>query len=46
MTVDELAARMYAERVQERGPAWADLGETTRNVWREFAMSELLGGLA
>lgn len=39
--VDALACEMYASRVQERGPAWDQLGETTKSVWREAATTVL-----
>ena len=44
--VDALAARMYAERAQERGPAWGQLGAVTRAVWRERALAVMFGDLA
>lgn len=43
MTIEELAQRMYTERAAERGPAWHQLGEVTKNVWREYAAKELFG---
>jgi len=33
-----LAEMMYTERVAERGPAWAQIGDVTRGVWIEMAM--------
>lgn len=35
--VEATAARMYAEAVQERGPAWEQLGDVTKSVWMERA---------
>lgn len=43
MTVDELAERMYTERVAERGPAWHQLGDVTQSVWRAIALKEMFG---
>jgi hypothetical protein len=43
MTIDQLAQRMYAERVAERGPRWDQLGDVTRGVWLERAAVELFG---
>lgn len=35
--LEAIAAKMYAERVQERGPAWEQLGSVTKSVWMEMA---------
>lgn len=44
--IEVRARQMYAERVAERGPAWEDLGDVTRDVWLERAAAELFGDLA
>lgn len=44
--IEQLARRLYTERVAERGPTWEQLGEVTRSVWREIAERELFGDLA
>lgn len=41
--VEAFAARLYAERVAERGPAWHQLGDVTKGVWRLIALQELFG---
>ena len=38
--LEQIAAMLYAQRVQERGPAWEQLGGVTRSVWLERALFE------
>jgi hypothetical protein len=44
--IEALARRMYAEGAAERGPAWDQLGDTTKSVWLERAAAEIYGDLA
>jgi hypothetical protein len=44
--LEQLAAQLYAAGVQERGPAWDQLGEVTRSVWIARAQAALFGDLA
>ena len=37
--VDAEAKDLYEQRVAERGPRWDQLGETTKNVWREYVLA-------
>ncbi len=41
---EELACRLYRERVAERGPAWELLGEVTKALWRERAEAAIIAG--
>ncbi len=42
--LEELARRLYQERVAERGPAWELLGEVTKALWRERAEAAIIAG--
>lgn len=44
--LDRMAKAMYTQRVAERGPTWDQLGETTKDVWREYVQAEMFGDLA
>ena len=39
--LEQLAEMLYAQRVQERGPAWSQLGDVTRSVWLERALFDV-----
>ena len=39
--LEQLAEMLYAQRVQERGPAWNQLGDVTRSVWLERALFDV-----
>lgn len=43
VSVEAVARQLYAQRVAERGPAWDQLGEVTKQVWREIALQEIFG---
>lgn len=40
MTWDEvMAAKLYAQRVAERGPTWEHLGAVTKLVWIGYVLA-------
>ena len=43
--IESYARELYRVRVAERGPAWEQLSEVTRGVWRRIAFDELYGDL-
>lgn len=43
--VEALAKQLY-DALQTPKPSWEQLGDVTKSVWRERAMSELMEGLA
>ena len=44
--IEEEAQALYEQCAAERGPAWSQLGEVTKEVWREYVRAGVLADLA